>query len=684
MKNLTARIASLSLGTRFVAWFLLVSLSASSIIGYLSYKDAHDALEHEVTQDLQSLNDALANNVITYFSEQMNSVALIAQNSVFQNQTDIEEVQKEVEHYLEAVDTMYDVMILDKEGTVIAATNHDEIGLDKHEDAYFINTKEEPYIKDVYQSSSGVIGFTASAPLMSNGSFNGVVVARYKLDDLNTIMASINATGETYKAHLVDSNGYMFTATRFEGEEAILTQKGDSEEVKDALEKGEEFLGMTIDYRGKDVLASISSNKFMEELGKNWVLVASVDEVEVDAPVIALRNEIIVTVLILAFVIVLLALYASKSISTFVKKPIKNASEQLLMSSRELEASSQQVSSGAQQIGLTVQQIAKNSQNQSRQAEETSKSAAQLATSIQEISKGIINVSKLANKISTTTQEGRVTAENADRKLNALKDSINTSGKMVKDLSSKNKKIGEITKMITGIAEQTNMLALNAAIEAARAGEQGRGFAVVADEVRKLAEESGNAAKQIEALIKEILASNEQVDVAMDNSNKNVAESAETVSKALDVLKTIPTSIEEITANIERVSAATQQQTANTDQIMKNIELNASSAEEAAAGTEEASAAAEEQSAAMQQVAKSVTDLSNLAENLMKIVGLSNVSSQAQEKTMVRKESSTSTYSTDLSVPRQKTTRTEEMEQHIADAKKTNKKRIMITNHKHE
>ena len=66
------------------------------------------------------------------------------------------------------------------------------------------------------------------------------------------------------------------------------------------------------------------------------------------------------------------------------------------------------------------------------------------------------------------------------------------------------REIDELTKKVLDIASQTRLLALNAQIEAAHAGEAGRGFAVVATEMSRLAEQSADAASEIQDINKNV------------------------------------------------------------------------------------------------------------------------------------------------------------------------------------
>lgn len=557
---------------RFIAWFLFVSIVPVFIVGYLSYTNSHHALEAQTEEELVALSDILEQHVITLISEQKNSVEALSKIRTLSQYKElgVYDAQVELSAFFSIQDDFYEYFLLDDQGVIIASTNIDSIGLNKANDDYYVGAKDkmDTHIKDVYISSANQEkNYVISTPVFDlSGVFVGVVAGRVDIARLNSVMATINETGETVKAHLVNSDGYVITATRFGGEEDILTLKGDSAAVKGVFESGVERTGTNVDYRNKEVLGSFMIDHLRNKLGLDWVLVAEVDMEEIDAPVIALRDQIVWIAIIVIIAILFLSVIASRMVGGYIKKPIVKAAEQMGAASDQLSASSQQTSAASQQNASISQQVAAGATQQSRQAEEISQAVATMSSAIQQMS---ASSQEAASEATESSQMAQKTGESAE-------------------------KIVEMVDTITNIAEQTNMLALNAAIEAARAGEAGRGFAVVADEVRKLAESSGQSAEEIKEIV------------------SNIGES----------MTSTVTSVQGVSSKIQEVAASIQQQASAIQQIAKTMDSVAAVAEQNASGAQQLSASTQQQSAANQQVAAAAQQLQALAKDMKSLAGL--------------------------------------------------------------
>lgn len=200
-------------------------------------------------------------------------------------------------------------------------------------------------------------------------------------------------------------------------------------------------------------------------------------------------------------------------------------------------------------------------QKQAREIQTAGEAVELITKSIKEVDTSAAQSATVARRTLVATEQGARAVRNTVSGMDAIREQIQDTSKRIKRLGESSQEIGEIVDLISDITEQTNVLALNAAIQAASAGEAGRGFSVVAEEVQRLAERSGEATKQIGALVKTIQGDTHDAVAAMEKSTLGVVEGAKLSDVAGQSLREIEQVSNELASLINSISTSTQVQT---------------------------------------------------------------------------------------------------------------------------
>ena len=237
-----------------------------------------------------------------------------------------------------------------------------------------------------------------------------------------------------------------------------------------------------------------------------------------------------------------------------------------------VQSTATRVAQTTAKVETTSTELLATSTEQLREIRETGQSVLEMATRINDVSAQAQESASVARQSLEAAESGLTAVQNAIGGMNSIRDQIQETSKRIKRLGESSQEIGEITELIADITEQTNVLALNAAIQAASAGEAGRGFSVVAEEVQRLAERSGDATRQIAALVKAIQTDTQDAVAAMERSTQGVVEGARLSDNAGTALSEIDRVSRRLADLIEQISSSASKEADQANEVASNIQ----------------------------------------------------------------------------------------------------------------
>ena len=303
---------------------------------------------------------------------------------------------------------------------------------------------------------------------------------------------------------------------------------------------------------------------------------------------------------------------------------------------RNISGSSTNLKSASGKIASSLNDAQQDATDVSATMQEMAAAMEETSANLHEIGDAVENIYEAIGQVATKSNDGKkfssdirgraevagqeAEAQQADARRRVEEMSQNVQSRI--EASKAVEQINLLTENIIEITDQTNLLALNASIEAARAGEQGRGFAVVANEIGNLAQNSAQAAAEIQKVSKEVIDAVEQLAAEAQNMLHFMDETAMTgFQRLVDISTEFQSTAENMNDMMKDISGITDELQNDINSIKESTSAVNVAVEESAQGVTNAAGRSAHMVDSMREIGDEANSSNDISLNLSDEVG---------------------------------------------------------------